>query len=242
MEGVLSEKSRVLILEALARAVSEPAGLPLVGSKNAPGLFPAGAASKQLAQQCLADGLVRVVRTEARGRTAVDICAISEAGLALLLEQANPRPVLEAIRGAIDSCRNQWDALAGQASAARTQLEQLTRHVEQALERVTTPQAAPVCTNGKHDNGASLDHSLIAALEQWKSSHPLADCPLPELYRSLPVAPTIGQFHDALRRLHAERRVYLHPWTGPLYQLPEPSFALLIGHEVAYYASLSETD
>ena len=66
------------------------------------------------------------------------------------------------------------------------------------------------------------------------------DCPLPELYRRLrDVHPalTIGQFHDGLRRLHEQEQVYLHPWTGPLYAMPEPAFALLIGHEVAYYAS-----
>ena len=49
--------------------------------------------------------------------------------------------------------------------------------------------------------------------------------------------PTLGGFHDALRRLHRSGRVYLHPWTGPLYSLPDPSYALLVGHEVAYYAS-----
>jgi hypothetical protein len=48
---------------------------------------------------------------------------------------------------------------------------------------------------------------------------------------------TIGQFHDGLRQLHEDEQIYLHPWTGPLYAMPEPAFALLIGHEVAYYAS-----
>ena len=48
---------------------------------------------------------------------------------------------------------------------------------------------------------------------------------------------SIGQFHDGLRELHDREQVYLHPWTGPLYAMPEPAFALLIGHEIAYYAS-----
>jgi len=30
-------------------------------------------------------------------------------------------------------------------------------------------------------------------------------------------------------------RLRLAPWTGPLYELPEPALALLIGHEVLYY-------
>jgi hypothetical protein len=60
------------------------------------------------------------------------------------------------------------------------------------------------------------------------------------LYRALTTRespPTIGEFHDCLRRLHAAGSVYLHPWTGPLYALPEPAYALLAGHNVAYYAS-----
>ena len=67
------------------------------------------------------------------------------------------------------------------------------------------------------------------------------DCPLPELYRSLSLLdapPSIGEFHDCLRKLHADGTLYLHPWTGPLYALPEPAYALLAGHNIAYYASV----
>jgi hypothetical protein len=66
------------------------------------------------------------------------------------------------------------------------------------------------------------------------------DCPLPELFREArQSAPhlTIGRFHDGLRSLCDAGQIYLHPWTGPLYALPEPRYALLAGHEVAYYAS-----
>jgi hypothetical protein len=86
-----------------------------------------------------------------------------------------------------------------------------------------------------------LAGAILARLADWAASAGAAqDCPLPDLYRSLTCRenpPTIGAFHDALRQLHADHRVYLHPWTGPLYALPEPSYALLVGHNVAYYAS-----
>ncbi|MBM3980250.1 MAG: hypothetical protein FJ304_08190 [Planctomycetes bacterium] len=49
---------------------------------------------------------------------------------------------------------------------------------------------------------------------------------------------TIGEFHDCLRQLHTDGALSLHAWTGPLYALPEPQYALLIGHGIAYYASL----
>ena len=60
-----------------------------------------------------------------------------------------------------------------------------------------------------------------------------------DLYRKLESGNqvSVGLFHDALRQLHDDHQLYLHPWTGPLYALPEPAFALLVGHEVAYYAS-----
>jgi hypothetical protein len=86
-----------------------------------------------------------------------------------------------------------------------------------------------------------LAGAILARLSDWAASAGAGqDCPLPELYRSLTcreVPPTIGAFHDCLRQLHADRRIYLHPWTGPLYALPEPTYALLAGHNVAYYAS-----
>ena len=43
-----------------------------------------------------------------------------------------------------------------------------------------------------------------------------------------------GSGREALAAL---REDVVHPWTGPMYEMPEPSFALLVGHEVAYYAS-----
>jgi hypothetical protein len=83
--------------------------------------------------------------------------------------------------------------------------------------------------------------AIRVTLEAWHRCGALGDCPLPELFRRLRDALpslTIGQFHDRLRLLHHEGAIYLHPWTGPLYELPEPAIALLVGHEIAYYASL----
>ena len=74
------------------------------------------------------------------------------------------------------------------------------------------------------------------------SGHAMTDCPLPELYRHLKnnhPGLTLGQFHDLVRGLYADRKIYLHPWTGPLYErCPNRPGALLAGHEVVYYASL----
>ncbi len=84
---------------------------------------------------------------------------------------------------------------------------------------------------------------VLDALTRRHEAGTLADCPLPELYRQTRARRTrltVGQFHDALRRLYASGKIYLHPWTGPLYELPEPACALLVGHEVSYYASVRQ--
>jgi hypothetical protein len=102
--------------------------------------------------------------------------------------------------------------------------------------------AAPVSPTPQTACSANWCHALaerIVHLLTERSRQGGADWPLPELYRVLQQQQplSLGQFHDALRRLHAEQAIRLHPWTGPLYTMPEPAYALLIGHGVAYYAS-----
>jgi hypothetical protein len=87
---------------------------------------------------------------------------------------------------------------------------------------------------------AALHRAILSHVDRWQASGAADDYPLAELFRHLqPGIPglTIGRFHDALRDLHDADRIYLHPWTGPLHELPEPAFALLVGHLIAYYAS-----
>ena len=125
-------------------------------------------------------------------------------------------------------------------------LEALRTTIETVLQQMPHRAAAfaGVAGPAPSSNGsAHVPAELISRLNQWHSSGAPADCPLPELYRRvLPIAPslTIGRFHDGLRQLHEGGQVYLHPWSGPLYEIPEPAFALLVGHEVAYYASVRD--
>lgn len=85
---------------------------------------------------------------------------------------------------------------------------------------------------------SDLASAIIARLADHSGP---TDCTLPELFRTLALlnpAPSIGEFHDCLRTLHADGTLSLHSWTGPLYALPEPQYALMVGHGIAYYASL----
>jgi DNA-binding PadR family transcriptional regulator len=107
------------------------------------------------------------------------------------------------------------------------------------LDSRSAPIPEPVAVID-HESEAELDSSILSRLADWSGAAG-EDCPLPELYRSLSLLsspPTIGEFHDCLRRLRADGAIHLHSWTGPLYAVPEPEFALLAGHGIAYYASL----
>jgi len=84
-----------------------------------------------------------------------------------------------------------------------------------------------------------LPEAILAQLHHWRETDAAGDCPLPELFRRVGQnSLTIGQFHDQLRALQEQEQIYLHPWTGPLPEIPEPALALLAGHGIAYYASI----
>jgi hypothetical protein len=269
----VADKLTQQIIDALARAAADPGGLPLVAAKSAGGLFPSAAPGKLASQKCLADGLVRVIRTEAKGRTTRELYGLTDRGWEFLLAAVNPKQVLEDFVRVLEARQGEVGELLDTARQMADSLQGLKEAVSRVLPRVTASRIPPsrgaesaergACgdpasrltdyANGTpHMNGTAvldvpavtktdLTAAVLARLADWATSANAGeDCPLPELYRGLSVLdppPTIGAFHDCLRQLHAAGSVYLHPWTGPLYALPEPACALLVGHGVAYYAS-----
>lgn len=239
----MADKSTLLLLDALSRAAADPAGVPLHAGKTGPGLFPATTAARLAAQRCKDEAFVKVVRTDGRGKAVLEVCAITEKGLAFLLSEANPRQVLEDLVRAVESRQNQLADLVATARQAHAGLEALKAVAEKVLQQVgrqgngtPLPHDRPAANGAESWHGAALNH-----LTRRQAAGASEDCPLPELYQAARQACprlTIGQFHDGLRQLQEQGRIYLHPWTGPLYDLPEPPCALLTGHEVAYYASL----
>lgn len=222
----MADKSTQLILDALTRAAAEPAGLALYANKAEPGLFPATSAARAAADRAKADGLLRVV-SDPKGRAAREVCTLTDKGMHFLVRQASPRQVLEDFVRVLEE---RQAAVAHMAASLTT----MRAAVEQVLPRL----AEHPVTNGKPPAPGGLARDVKARLADWQATAGAAhDCPLPDLYRRVGAGVTVGQFHDALRELHAAQQVYLHPWTGPLYALPEPALALLVGHEVAYYAS-----
>src|SRR5262249_40912843 len=127
------------MLEALSRAAAEPDGLPLHGGKSALNLFAATPAGKQAAQRCKDDGLLRTLRTETKGKTAAEICAITEKGLAFLLAQANPKQVLEDFIRTLDARREQMNQLVDAARHAQASLEAMRAAAEKVLAQAAQP-------------------------------------------------------------------------------------------------------
>jgi hypothetical protein len=203
-------------------------------------------------------GTATLVKKKASGHP---LCTITDKGLTYLLSQVSPRQVLEDFVRAVEAREQQANALLTLARQMQQSIESLKINVEKVLQHTYRPdgsadrgvgnlkalfagflqEAAPAPTADTNTSIAALHEALLAELTCWHNAGATEDCPLPHLYRHLPArtpAYSIGQFHDALRQLHDPGKIYLHPWTGPLYDIPEPPYALLIGHEIAYYASI----
>jgi hypothetical protein len=250
----VTDKSSQLVLSALSRAAADPDGLPLHGGRTAPGLFPATTGGKQAARRCLDEGYLRPLEPSA----AKPRCAITDKGVSYLLAQVSPRQVLEDLVRVLEARQAQFDDLLAAARESRAALDALKASAERVLQLVaraekpaglsalfTAFRGDGAAANGSAaPQGTDVENSILAHLARWQDSGALEDCPLPQLYRGCAAdvpGLSVGRFHDALRQLEHTGRVYLHPWTGPLYDLPEPPFALLVGHEIAYYASARTT-
>ncbi|GIW78319.1 MAG: hypothetical protein KatS3mg105_0126 [Gemmatales bacterium] len=231
----MDAKAKDLLLDALKAAAGEPQGLPLFAAKGRRGLFASSPAGRRAAEAGKQQGLLATARTERRGKSVVEICSLTDMGLAYLLEQTSPRAVLAEIRDAIQRRGSEIAVLIESARSIQEALDGLQKTTENTLARIV-PDSDVASRNGSGTAGLT-DQVLTALVEREPA---VGDCPLPELFdrvRCRQSSLTIGCFHDALRHLYQAGRIYLHPWTGPLYEIPEPQFVLLVGHELAYYAS-----
>ena len=250
----MADRTSQLLLSALSRAAAEPAGLPLHPARGTPGLFPASAVGRQAALRATVEGYLRPssvpaavpAASEPAGARPVKIQAevyvLTDKGLSFLLSQTSPRPILEDFVRVLETRHAQASGLLNAARQMLAELSSLRLVAERVLERTREPGYTWTPEAADEADAPAADAVLFDALGRHHGSAGSGeDCPLPELFRRVSQqtpALTVGQFHDALRRLSDAGRVYLHPWTGPLYDVPEPAYALLVGHVVAYYASV----
>lgn len=228
----MADKSSQLVLAALTRAAADPGGVPLFTTRTGPGLFPATTAGKQAAQKCRDEGYL----SETNGTA----FAISERGMGYLFSHVSPRQVLEDFVRVVEGREHQVKQLATQVCSMLAGLEGMRANLNTVLEQLGRQSDLKALCKQFHEQPAAADPMpvIVSCLKRWKGPD---DCPVPELYRMVAASQsglTVGAFHDALRKMKDQERVYLHPWTGPLYAVPEPRFALLDGHSVAYFVSL----
>ena len=242
----MADSTDASILTALTRAAAAPAGFPLFASKTSAGLFPATAPGRTAARRAADAGYLT---TTVENKT--ELGTVTVKGLDHLLAEANPKPVLDDFVRVLERRESQVAALAAAAKDMTEELAAMKRVVAAVMPKVmsgrlSSPHPLTPVPEGKGEQDFSpfpqgtgaggLGGFILARLTDWADTAG-EDCPLPVLYRDLPGRTSVGAFHDAIRELHANGSIYLHPWTGPLYALPEPTLALLVGHEVAYYAS-----
>lgn len=230
-------KHHALLLEGLAQALASPAGIALFASKTSPGLFPNNAAGKSAAREALFQGWLTKLSSQPRGKTTVDVVALTTQGSNYVLDHLNPRLLLEAVQKTLTERAQQLVTLLASLRTCQHDIDTLRARVEGIADRLG---ANSITATTARVNPAAWEDHLTAYLLARQHSRPAEDCPLPELFRQAKDASpslSVGEFHEGLRRLQAERRLALQPWTGPLHELPEPDLALMQGHSLAYYAS-----
>lgn len=223
-----------MLTAALTRLAGSLDGLPLLSTRGCPGVFAGNAAGKEAARFCQENSLLRLLPQTRNGR---EVFLLSAQGREWLASQTCPRATLEELTHAFQERARDLNEMKGQLEIQEHALRDLTDFLGAV--------AAKLNEKGPPDPNCPLpgEAEILAKLQDWHQGCPIGDLPLPELYRALlEHLPTLtpGQFQDACRRLRERGRIYLHPWTGPLYELPEPSLAFMTGHEVAYYASLND--
>ncbi|HMP03847.1 MAG TPA: hypothetical protein PKC45_15245 [Gemmatales bacterium] len=252
----LLEPHHETIITGLLRAVAAPRQQPLLASRQGAGLFPATAAGRQAAQAAVAAGLIQTQATPARGKSAATWASLSPAGLDYLSQHAHPRDLVRQVVQALEARGQELLRLQAAVEKLRSETaaweQTLTPILSATLARLpaafglpeTTSHGEPHLRNGQPSHATlqpqPLAETLLHYLAGWQSKHGGGDCPLPELWHAgqrLEPTLTLGTFHDLVRGWRAAGRVHLHPWTGPLHELPEPGVALLVGHAVIYYIS-----
>ncbi len=247
----MADRTTEILLDALKQALAEPAEQRLYRSGKLAGLFPGRTgAGGEAAARALRDGLLEIVRTEAKGKTTVEWVRPTPCGVEFVREHESPiralqelRVALEATQGSVPAwladMRRDLEALSTrlteEAGRWTHRLDALSARVEEALRR---QEAGPPAAANGTAAAAPWAVALLTYLDRRRETGVGGPCPLPELFAALRREHpdlSITAFHEGLRRLHDRRAVRLVPFAGPPAELPEPEYALLEWAAV-YYA------
>ncbi len=219
---------QIIILHALSFALESAGVCSLFNKKGVQGLFPLSASGKLAAKYCFEMRLLKVVEQSTKPFT--EMVKITRLGIRAVLEGIKIDRLLENASAIIESPTEK--SVINPANDDMAFYQSLAKVAGSIALKLGAPLTEDFSSPAKH---------IFILLKEWSDSGRAGDCQLNYLYQHLsPLCPGItpGAFHDALRNLRQKKLIELHPWTGPLYEIPKPELALMAGHEIACYASL----
>ncbi|HVW01887.1 MAG TPA: hypothetical protein VHB77_16160, partial [Planctomycetaceae bacterium] len=235
-----------LALDALSRAVADPTPRPLFGTKAKPGVFiGSGQPLKAAAALCEQSGWLEATgEFEGKGKTRKPLYRVTAAGGRHVVEHAESAELLRDMLAVLDYKRERLQGLHEELASLQKLIGQQTEVLGQCLERLAPPDLSRVLNlspaahagNGQ-ERTDGWQSAALAYLTDYRRRNAFGFCPLPELFRQTAESRgmTIGQFHDEIRQLVADRRIRLHPFTQAAYQLQDEQYALISGQEIKYY-------
>jgi hypothetical protein len=246
----MDDKATLMLIDALKQVLADPGEQRLYRAGKLDGLFPSRAGvSGDAAARAVRDGLLEVVRTEAKGKTLIEWVKATPRATEFLHEHESPVSALQDLLAILQTTRAGvplWleemrqqsqtlsSKLSDEAQRWTHRLDALAQQVENALSRVEARE--PQLPAGVAEDAPWAADALIYLDRRHatKNSHP---CTLPELFAALREKHpelTVPTFHERLRRLSDRGILRLLPFDGPESQLPEPEWALPDGTQVFY--------
>lgn len=249
----MADKLTPILVDALKQALTEPGEQRLYKSGKLDGLFANKSGSNaEAAAQAVRDGLLEVVRTEAKGKTTTEWVKLTPRGVEYLHAQESPLETLQELQAILQLTREgvpMWLAemrhqlqtlgnrLAEEAEKWSHRLDALSSQIREALHRAEL--IGPAIPDGLGAD-AEWAKQALSYLEHRRKSGAATNCPLPELFAALhdkdPELSVIS-FHDRLRRLRDHKALRLLPFSGTAGDIPEPEYALLDGTNLLYFAA-----
>jgi hypothetical protein len=243
------DKIKEVLLAALKQGIAEEGEQRLYRTAKLPGLFSGKTSlNAEVAAQAVSDGLLEIVRTETKGKTATDWVRVTPRGVDYVLQHESPVRALDELRSVLEVNKEGlplWLAEIRQSvhemsSRLTQEVQGITRRLdglsERVLEVLKRTEAAPQLPDGTA-SAIPWAQEALGYLGRRRRGGMNGPCPLPELFailREKNAALTVKDYHTGLRRLQDREVVRLLPFEGPA-ELPEPEFALLDGAGVFYY-------
>jgi hypothetical protein len=244
----LAADPKQLALQAVSRALVDPTPKVMHGAKGKPCFFEAATAPmKQAATHCLENRWVEGTGVfVGGGKSKKELFRVTPAGIKTALEKSEPAQLLGDAVGYLERSVKEVEGLRASVDAMLAGVRSQKDLVHQLFERIKPPDVERLLQGFKQDGktgthptaGKDWLQDVLGYLVEYKRRNPMANCPLPELFRNVagPRGLTIGQFHDGLRDLASRGQLRLHPHTGAAYQLQDEQYALVAGQEIKYYA------